>query len=138
MTGRLFLKLASGAAAAAAAVALPALAHPHPEPEKVERIIIMEDGHKGPNRERLHALHRDGIAKCEGEKTEIDETTGGDPKEKTRVVFCHKAGASAADQAKHLEKAIERLRSHDRLSAEHKAKVIASLEQALAKLRASN
>jgi hypothetical protein len=45
---------------------------------------------------------------------------------------------SSADRAKRLEELLARLRSDGQFSAEHKARVEAALQEAIAKLRAAN
>ena len=131
------------AAAASVALAGAALAHPHQDGEgkdKVQKIIILSkhDG-KGPHkpvREFRMLRGEGGTFTCpNGDATKIDETTGG---ERTKVLICGDDKLSNADRAKKLEETLAKLRSEDHLSAEHKVKVEAALQEAIARLRASN
>lgn len=128
-------------------LAAPGLAHPHPGGEgekKVEKFIILSGKHDAKDGARpprqFHMLRergKEGLVGCEGEKTEVNETTTGNGSEKTRIVFCHDDKLSAAERAEKLEQSLARIRSDEHLSGEHKAKVEAALSEAIAKLRAS-
>jgi hypothetical protein len=131
--------------AAAASVALAGAALAHPEhggegKDQVRKVIVLSkhDG-KGPHkpvRELRMMRGEGGEFTCpNGDSTKIDETTGG---ERTKVVICGDDKMSKADRAKKLEETLARLRAEDHLSAEHKGKVVAALEEAIARLRASN
>jgi hypothetical protein len=133
---------AAAVVAGAMAFAAPALAHPHPDGDgdgkgKVQRFIILTDG-KGESGERKEVrrfLFEGGphaLVTCDGEKTEVKEETNGD---RTRIVLCNKGEASAADRAKRLEEALERITKEDGVSAEHKAKVTAALRAEIERLR---
>ena len=116
-----------------------ALAHDPPvdksERKQVQRVIVVKDGEgKELAEHRIEDLrrHRDeALAKCSGERSEIDERSD---KERTRIVLCSDS-ASSADRVKRLEEALGRIRDDDHLSAEHKAKVETALQQAIARLR---
>ena len=149
-TRSLFGRAAAAALVAASVGALglaaPGLAHPHSGEgeKKVEKVIILSGKHEAKDGARLprqfHMLRergKEGLVGCEGEKTEVNETTTGNGSEKTRIVFCHDDKLSAAERAEKLEQSLARIRSDEHLSGEHKAKVEAALSEAIAKLRAS-
>ena len=135
-----FVKLA---AAASVALAGSALAHPHEggDAEKVQKVIVLSkraDGAGTPSPVRSFRMLRGegGEFTCpNGDATKIDETTGG---ERTKVLICSDDKLSNAERAEKLEGALERMRSQDNLGGEHKAKVEAALQEAIARLRASN
>jgi hypothetical protein len=140
IANRTTLHPAAAVCLAALAAALPAAspAHPHPDGDrgKIDRMIILSDRHDGEPRKRLGALHIDRAgSNCEGESTKIEE--GGDT-ERTKIFLCHDGKASAAERAERLEKALVRIRSDEHFSAEHKARVETALEEAIARLRATN
>jgi hypothetical protein len=131
--------------AAAASVALAGAALAHPEhggdgKDKVQRVIILSkaDG-KGPHKpvREFRMMRGEGgeFACPNGDQTKIDETTGG---ERTKVLICGDDKLSNTDRAKKLEETLARLRAEDHLGAEHKGKVVAALEEAIARLRASD
>ena len=134
------------AAAASVALAGTALAHPHEGgagKEQVNKVIVLrgplaKDGKDASKRIREFRMLRsgDGTFTCpNGEETKIDETTGGD---RTKILICGDDKLTGAERAKKLEETLSRIRSEDHLSAEHKGKVVAALEEAIARLRASN
>ena len=132
------------AAAASVALAGAALAHPHEGGEgknNVQKVIILSGKHDakdGDKRVREFRMLRSegGEFRCpNGEETKIDETTGGD---RTKILICGDDKLSRADRAKKLEDTLAKMRAEDHLGAEHKAKVEAALEEAIARLRASN
>jgi hypothetical protein len=118
-----------------------AIAHPHPDGDSKERrteriVIVSEKGDGDHKRERVREFRmegRDGLAHCGGDKTEVDESTG--DRERTRIVICGD-GASSAERAEHLERALARIEDNDALSAEHKARISAKLREAIDKSRA--
>lgn len=132
-------------AAASVALAGVAFAHPHEGhgdgEKKVERVVVLtrSGDHKGAEkhvREFRMLRGPGGEFQCPGGETaKVDETTGGD---RTKILICDDGKASSADRVKRLEETLGRIRSDDHFSAEHKAKVEAALEDALARLRASN
>lgn len=132
------------AAAASVALAGAALAHPHEGGEgkdKVHRVIVMNGKHDGKDADKRVREFRmlrgeGGEFKCpNGEATKIDETTGGD---RTKILICGDDKLSGAERAKKLEETLAKIRAEDHLGAEHKAKVEAALQEAIARLRASN
>jgi hypothetical protein len=142
------LKIAAAASAllGAAGLADAVLAHPHPEGEKekrLERIVILDgkpelkgDLKDGSKVRHFRMVHPGGTMRCDGDKTEIDQTSKGG--EKTKVFLCMKGDVSSADRVKHLEKALERINSDSQFSAEHRAKVAASIREAIEKARAAD
>lgn len=129
---------AAAAAAAAFAIAAPGFAHPHDGEKKIEKVILVT-GKDGATPGEHRSIRIDGSeVRCEGDRTTtIDE--GPDSKARTKIVLCG-AGTelSADEQAKKLEGVLARIRSDEHFSAEHKARVEASLQEAIAKLRAGN
>ena len=138
------LKLAAAAALlAGAGLGAAAAAHPHPDGEgkEVRKVIILEGDKSMKAGDRLRVLRTDRaelLAKCVGEKTEIDETSGGDEKQRTRIVICNKGGGDPAAHAEELEKALARISENDELSAEHRERVTTALREAISRMRETN
>ena len=141
------LKLAAAAAiVGAAGLGAAAAAHSHPdgdgEGKKVRQILILEgEGKEKLEKGRAHAFRIERgelLAKCAGEKTEIDETSGDGEKQRTRIVICDKGSADPAARAEQLEKAIERIDGNDEMSAEHRERVTTALREAIGRLRATD
>ena len=139
--GRALRHLGFGAAAAFLAAGLvagaPAAARDEPadghHQTRVERVIVLSDkGHQGGEaRRRVRVLDVDGDrAGCD--KTEVNDSDG---RQKTRIVICGDERSSAADRAARLEQALARIQQNDDLSAEHKARVTAALQDAIERLR---
>jgi hypothetical protein len=131
-------------AAASVAVTGAALAHPHEggdDKDKIQKVIVLSGKHDLKDAEKRVREFRmvrgeNGEFTCpNGDETKIDETTGGD---RTKIVICTNDKLSGADRAKRLEETLNRLRGEEHLSAEHKAKVESALQEAIARLRASN
>jgi hypothetical protein len=127
-------------AIAAALMAIPALAlaHPHADGDRkqVDRVIILKDRHEGGPGKHVRRFHIERLdEKCEGEATKIDEASGD---ERTQLFLCHDGKAPRAEQAKRLEKVLERIRSDEHFSAEHRAKIESALQEAIGRLRATN
>jgi hypothetical protein len=110
-----------------------------------ERVIIMTDakGHDGESvrhdpdgaRVRAFTLTQDG-ASCSGTRDVVDEQSA-DGKEKTHIIFCSNGEGNSAERAARLEKALARIEQNQELSAEHKAKVVAALRDAISRLQAT-
>jgi hypothetical protein len=141
--GRALRHLGFGAAAAflagGLAVGAPAAAQDEPadghHQTRIERVIILSDkDHRdGEAGRRVRILDVDGDrAGCD--KTEVNDRDG---REKTKVVVCGDDHASAADRAARLETALGRIQQNDELSAEHKARVTAALQDAIERLRST-
>jgi len=116
-----------------------ALAHPHPDGDgkKIERVIILDGGeHHGKGKgDRVRRFDMHGVsalANCDG--GEKIEESAGDGDRKTRIIVCRK-GAPTAATAKHLEDALARIRTNDRLSDEQKAKIETALRSAIDRAR---
>jgi hypothetical protein len=89
-------------------------------------------------RHRVDGLRRfRGEARqCLGARNEVDEKTEG---ERTRIVICSRGDEmAAADRTRRLEEALERIRGDEHLSPEHRARVEAALQGAIARLRETN
>jgi beta-lactamase regulating signal transducer with metallopeptidase domain len=149
-TGR--LRSIGGAAAlvtlagAGLALAAPGMAHPHPEGDgkQKQRIVIMEhkageggpDGHgnrvmrfrRGPNGEP--ALPEN----CQGgdNLVNVDEGTGD---RRTRVFLCTTGAADPATRLQRLQQIRERMAA-DEAPGEHRERVLAAIDRAIAELRA--
>ena len=140
----MFLTIAAGASVALTGAAI---AHPHPDgtgEATVHKVIVLSsrdgdkhDGKEGkPPREFRMMRGQGGEFTCpNGKATEVDETTGG---ERTKVLICADDKLSSTERAAKLEEVLARIRSNDTVGAEHKAKVEAALQDAIARLRASN
>ena len=132
------------AAAASVALAGGAFAHPHEGGEgrdKIQKVIVLTGKHDGKDahkrvREFRILRGEGGELTCpNGDATKVDETTDG---ERTKILICGDDKLSRADRAKKLEEALAKMRSHDHLSGEHRAKVEAALQEAIERLRATN
>ncbi|MGQ0560039.1 MAG: M56 family metallopeptidase [Sphingosinicella sp.] len=70
---------------------------------------------------------------ADGEATEVNE---GEGNERTRVVLCSRGDAGTpAERADRLQRARERMAQNNELSAEHRARVLAAMDRAIAQLR---
>jgi hypothetical protein len=125
--------LAAGLAAGAPAAAQDEPADGHHQ-TRIERVVILsdKDHREGEARHRVRILDVDGDhAGCD--KTEVNDSGG---REKTKIVLCGGGDqASSADRAARLEQALGRIQQSDDLSAEHKARVTAALQDAIERLR---
>lgn len=94
--------------------------------------IVRHGDHDGD-----HAGHKMHLRDCDADSKAADvteETSKGGKVEKQRVVICAKPGhQTSAEAAAHLAKARDRIAKDDNLSAEIKAKVLASLDAAIAR-----
>lgn len=122
----------------------PGLAHPHPEGEtRKQHIIVME--HKGGDHAATGRAHTLQIRRgengevvlpegCSGnELANVDESEGN---RRTRIMVCGQEGQSAEQRLENLQRARARIAENDELSDEHRARVTAALDQAIARLRA--
>ena len=97
-----------------------------------------EDGKAGGRHVRAFRIDGANMIDCDGEKTEIDEATGGErERTRTRVVICGKGDLNAAQRIEKLEKALSRINANQEISVEHKEKVTAALREAMERLRAT-
>jgi hypothetical protein len=137
------IHLAAALGAAACALGLAATGASAQEGKtRTERVIVMTDANDhdrdadGGPRVRAFTLG-DGGASCSGTKDEVSEQSA-DGREKTHVLFCVKGdNVSSAERAERLQHALTRIEQNDELSAEHKAKVVAALRDAIARLQAT-
>jgi hypothetical protein len=157
----------AAAAVLVAGAAGAALAHPHPDGDgdgkKIERVIILGDGHgdrhargKGDRVRRVEIIreggehHAQGSGKrirhfemhgpgslvgCEGGEKIVDETAG-DGDRKTKVIICTR-GAPSAATGKRLEEALARITANDELSEEQKARIETALRSAIDRARSA-
>jgi beta-lactamase regulating signal transducer with metallopeptidase domain len=132
-------------AGAGLAVAAPGMAHPHPDGDgEQERIVIMErkageggpDGHgnrvmrfrRGPNGEP--ALPEN----CHGGENlvNVDEGTGD---QRPRVFLCTMGAADPATRLQRLESIRRNMASNGEMTGEHRERVLAAIDRAIAELR---
>ncbi len=143
--------------AASMAFGAPGLAQDKGEAKQERRIIIMEHRDGAPAAEgaerREFTLRRDGegnvtrhvldpevearIERCRqgGDSFNVDE---GEGNRRTRILLCTQGEGSAANRAEALERARERIAGNDDLSAETKQRILAQIDQAIARARAGN
>ncbi len=133
-------------ASAGFAIGAPGIAHPHPEggdTKQERRIVIME--HKAGEGDSARAGHGTHVMRVRrgpnGEVTvpegcdsgqpaaNVDERTG---EQRTRILLCTRGEASAADRLQHLRQARERIAANTELSGEHRARVLAAIDRAIA------
>lgn len=123
--------------------------------ERRERVIIMDhrgEGHgegHGAGNEGAHGdaadhhmmmMHRGegghvAIADCGRGTTELNANEG-DDHQRTRIVLCSRGEATPAQRVEHLQRARDRLAQNTELSAEQRARITATLDQHIARLRA--
>ena len=150
----------AGLVATSMAFGAPGLAQDKSEDKQERRIIIMEhrDGASkaegGERRERREfTLRRDGegnvtrhgldpevearIERCrQGDNlVNVDE---GEGNQRTRILLCAQGEGSSANRVEALQRARERIASEDHLSAETKQRVLAQIDQAIARARSGN
>ena len=122
-----------------AGAAAPALAdEPEGGKQEKQKIVIITERHGDGGEAHGEAIRhgsRTIVADCGGDKTEVsgDDAAKG---QKTKIIICNRGDVSAADRAKRLEHALERINSNDELSAETKAKITTALRDAIARLNA--
>ena len=130
-------------AGAGFAIGAPGIAHPHPEggeTKQERRIVIMEKAGEGATSDRgTHVMRvRRGPngevsapEGCEGgeQTANVDERTGD---QRTRILLCTRGQASAADRLQHLRQARERIAANTELSGEHRERVLAAIDRAIA------
>lgn len=108
------------------------------EIEKVERFTIIRK-HGEDSATEIPAEVRARMADCKGETFETEAAVPADGKRrKTRIVLCGKPGATKAEMAAMLEKALGRLEGNDEMSADSKSEIVARLKARIAELRAAN
>ncbi|HEY5712373.1 MAG TPA: M56 family metallopeptidase [Allosphingosinicella sp.] len=133
----------------------------HGDRERHEHVIVMT--HRGDGHGTSHSeSHRDGRAQGEGSghgdsadhhrmmmhhgggmaHADCDRGTtdvnaeSGDANNRARVVICGSGDATPAQRAERLQRARDRLASSDELSGEHRTRILALLDQQIARLRA--
>jgi hypothetical protein len=106
--------------------------------ENVRIVRIERDGPHAMDDARIRAFHFDGgnMENCEGERI-ASADTGEDSSSRTRVLICSEGQLSEAQRIEKIERVLERIRANETLSAEHKARVTAALEEAIASMRAA-
>lgn len=113
--------------------------------ERRERVIIMERRDSGEGRAEGETRHREIIRRdlspeaaarveaCRSENRAVNVEEDTDNR-RTRIMICAD-GASGENQVAALQRARERIASENDLSAETKARVLAQLDQAIARAR---
>lgn len=137
-------------AGAGLSLAAPGAAHPHPEGkdgQRQERIVIMEhkagEGGERAGRDRVMHLRRgpngepvlpENCRNEGGEVANVDERTGD---QRTRIIMCmHGEGrADAGTRLERLQRARERVASNQELTGEHRDRVLAAIDRAIAQAR---
>jgi beta-lactamase regulating signal transducer with metallopeptidase domain len=131
-------------AGAGISLAAPGAAHPHPEGDRTEqRIVIMENHDKAGAGGRSHTFRmRRGEngelivpegCREDGERlANVDERTGD---RRTRILLCGTGNADAATRIQRLQQARERLAANAELSGEHRDRVLAAIDRAIAEAR---
>ena len=121
-------------------LAQPATAQEQPQTEKVEKIEKIEIRRHvidGKDVADLPADARARLAKCESEAFEAEAGSAG-AKNKTVIKLCSKPGASKAEIAAMLEKALSRIEGTTEMPAENKAEIISKLRARIAELRSGS
>ena len=134
-------------AGAAISIAAPGIAHPHPEGEgkKQQRIVILDgkagDGpasglrsfnvRRGENGEMVLP---EGCTADGQQVANVDERTG---EQRTRVVLCSTANADPATRLQRLQQARERMAASSELTGEHRERVLAAIDRAIAEARSA-
>jgi beta-lactamase regulating signal transducer with metallopeptidase domain len=134
-------------AGAGLSLAAPGIAQPKAEGEthkEQRRIVIMEhgegEGHAGGDHVMRFRRGPDGEVtlpeNCrQGEPlANVDEQTEG---RRTRVMLCTTGNADSATRLQRLQRARERIAGDEELTGEHRARVLAALDRAIAQARAA-
>lgn len=144
------IALASALAGGSLFVAAPVAAQEDSSGEQTTRIDIrrmVTDGKGGPDqlRRTLPVDLREKMAKCDGEKFEVEvdmapmPSAGGEPKkDRNRMLICAKGGSTKAETAAALEKVLSRLEGTDERPAEAKAEMVARIKARIAELKAGS
>ena len=126
-------------------------AHPHPdgdEQRREHRILILEkggDGERSAHREgrvREFSLRRGENGEielpenCREGGSEVFNHSTQDGDQRTRFILCSRSEASPAQRIEMLENAKRRLGDSEHLGAEHRARIVARLDEEIARLRA--
>ena len=134
-------------AGAAISVAAPGVAHTHPEGEgkKQQRIVILDTKagdapvagtrsfmvRRGENGELVLP---EGCTSDGRQDANVDERTGD---QRTRVVLCSTANADPATRLQRLQQARERMAASSELTGEHRERVLAAIDRAIAEARSA-
>lgn len=134
------------AALVATSLAFGAPAQAQEDPKEERTVIIRERSH-GPSGAQSNTEHRDVIRRnlspemaerfenCRDDNraVNVDDREGN---QRTRIMICARDGeGSAAGNVEALKRVRERIASEDHLSDEAKARVLAQLDQAIARAR---
>lgn len=127
--------LAAGLIGAGMFVARPATAQEQ-EVEEIKKVTILKHGSEViTDPAEVSARLKD----CVGEKFEAEAGEPADGKvRKTRILLCGRPGASDAELAAMLEKALGRIEGSDEMPAANKAEIVERLKARIAELKAAD
>ena len=102
---------------------------------RIRTVHIDRDGKAGEGERHVRVMRfgEGALHDCDGEEVVRSETGG--ENDKTKVIICSKEQLTAAQRIEKIEKALTRIQSNDRLSAEHKERVTAALRRAIEDMR---
>ncbi|HEY0326999.1 MAG TPA: M56 family metallopeptidase [Allosphingosinicella sp.] len=139
--------------AASMAFGAPSIAQDKNEEKQERRIIIMEHRDGAPREGAEHHGRRDGqgnairrhldpevaarIERCR-DGDNLLNVNEGEGNQRTRIMLCAQGEGSAASRVEALERARQRLANEDHLSAETRQRILAQIDQAIARARAGN
>ncbi|HYG28947.1 MAG TPA: M56 family metallopeptidase [Allosphingosinicella sp.] len=132
-------------AGAGLTLAAPGIAQPKSEGEtrtEQRRIVIVEGGEGKAGGDHVVRMRRGPNGEVtlpencrESEPlANVDEQSGN---RRTRIMLCERGGANAATRLQRLQQARERIAGDDELTGEHRERVLAALDRAIAQARAA-
>jgi bla regulator protein blaR1 len=126
--------VAATLAAAGLMLAVPVTAAPQDGASKMTEIrkIVRIGGPAGQQSQSID------LKDCAGEKFEAGSSPAPGKQQHTKILLCGKLGASKAQTADTLEKALARIQGETELTAESKAQIVSALQKRIADLRAGN
>jgi len=129
------------------ALAAPGAAHPHPDGEGKEqrRIVIMEHDGKAGAGPRTHSFRMrrgengelvlpEGCREGGNQLANVDEQSGN---RRTRILLCGAGEGDSATRLQRLQQARDRLAANDELTGEHRDRVLAAIDRAIAEARSA-
>ncbi|HEX8364577.1 MAG TPA: M56 family metallopeptidase [Allosphingosinicella sp.] len=132
-------------AGAGLTLAAPGIAQPKAEGEtrtEQRRIVIVEGGEGKAGGDHVVRMRRGPNGEvtlpenCRQSEplANVDEQSGN---RRTRIMLCERGGADAATRLQRLQQARERIAGNDELTGEHRERVLAALDRAIAQARAA-
>lgn len=102
---------------------------------RIRTFHIERDGKVGDGERHVRVMRfgEGALHDCDGEEVVRSETGG--ENDKTKVIICSKEQLTEAQRIEKIEKALTRIQSNDKLSAEHKERVTAALRRAIDDMR---